>query len=139
MDAQPSIAEAISLAAMVSGLIRYLQRTRSDRGRERPLEALPWWALKDNCYMASLLGLDATLIRDATGTVTPLRDAAASTLESIVQHASDAKERTSLRRLREAVSNGLPYQYQRSVYRETGSFTEVVRKLTQRLESELAA
>ncbi|MEB3321455.1 MAG: YbdK family carboxylate-amine ligase [Synechococcaceae cyanobacterium] len=135
MDAQPTLAEALSFVALLRALIRFLRHTRGGGERRRPLRPLFWWYLKENCFAASRYGLDARLIVTDEGDVRPLAAVARELLERIAPHAAD-DETPHLRRLAEALPGGLPYQRVRRVLAASGSLEAVVRALTEELRAE---
>jgi carboxylate-amine ligase len=138
MDAQPSLAEALALAALLRTLARFLQRTRGRGEGERPLRPLFWWYRKENAYGASRFGLEARLIVSDEGEVAPLRQVARSTLERIAPYAEPG-EGPHLERLERTIANGLlPYERLRYQYARTGSMNAVVRSLVEELRDELA-
>lgn len=138
MDAQPSLAEALALAALLRALARFLQRTRGSGEGERPLRPLFWWYRKENAYGASRFGLEARLIVSDEGEVAPLRQVARSTLERIAPHAGPG-EGPHLERLERRIASGLlPYERQRHRYAGTGSMNAVVGGLVEELRDDLA-
>jgi carboxylate-amine ligase len=137
MDAQPTLSEALSIAAFLRALTRFLQGTRGQDESVRPLSPIPWWSLKDNCYTASRFGMDAKCIANEQGDVRPLEDVMLETLVLIEPYA-DESDRPFLNRLGTNVSTGLPYRRQRKVYRETGSLPAVVASLSRELREDVA-
>jgi glutamate---cysteine ligase / carboxylate-amine ligase len=111
MDAQPTLAEALALAALLRALVRFLQ---ASRGRWMPPPALapqPSWELRDNCFVASRDGLEARLTASPEGDLMPLRRIAA----------------------------GLPYVRQRRLLRRSGSLPAVVAALARAFRADLQA
>ena len=136
MDAQATISEALALAVFIRTLAVFLQKTRNGHKGDRPLQPLPWWLLKDNCYIASRFGIDAQFIINKQGDLARGQDIALRTLELISPYAVPVTERPYLDHLSERVDGGLPYDQQRAVLRDTGSFKEVVRSLSLALACE---
>jgi carboxylate-amine ligase len=137
MDAQATISEALALAAFIRVLAVYLQHTRNGHERERPLQLLSWWSLKDNCFIASRFGIDAQFIINEKGDLARLKDIAFRTLEAISPHADPLTERPHLDRLHDRIDSGLPYARQQAVYRKTGTFEAVVQSLAEALKQEV--
>jgi carboxylate-amine ligase len=137
MDAQPTLTEALALAALLRAVTRYLQGTRGESEAERPLSPVFWWSLKDNCYAASRLGIDAKFIVSNEGDVASMLDLADDVLERIAPYA-DCAERRYLDRLRERLPHGLPYVRQRRIHAESGSLRQVVRTFVGDLRGDVA-
>jgi carboxylate-amine ligase len=138
MDAQPTLAEALALAALLRALVRFLQ---ASRGRWTPPAALapqPWWELRDNCFVASRDGLEARLIASPEGDLMPLRRIAALVLAWVRPWAA-ADERPWLDRLEASIAAGLPYVRQRRLLRRSGSLAEVVAALARAFRADLQA
>jgi carboxylate-amine ligase len=135
MDAQPSLAETLAIAALLRALIRFLQQTRRSASQDRPLRSLFWWYLKENCFWASRRGIDAQLIVNDDGALRSLREIARTTLERIEGFAEE-DERPALQRLWQSLESGLPYQRERRMYRRTGSLRRVVLNLCEELRAE---
>lgn len=111
MDAQLTVSEACSLAALVRALVRYLRRTRSDT-QSRPVQPVPWYVHKDNCFLAARDGMDALLIVNDQGDTQPLADLLQRVLEDLEGDIVTA-ERPLIDRLRSRIASGsLGYQSQ---------------------------
>jgi carboxylate-amine ligase len=138
MDAQPSLGEALALAALLRALARYLQGSRSTGPGCRPMAPLPWWSLKDNCFIASRDGLDAHLIVNGDGDLMPLRRIAHTVLAQVRPWAA-AEEMPWLDRLEASIAAGLPYARQRRLLRGGGSLGELVAALQREFRGDLGA
>jgi carboxylate-amine ligase len=124
MDAQPSVAEALALAAFVQALVAFIRESR-DRPESR-LAGSPDWALVDNCFLASRFGLDARIAVNREGDVMTLLDVARETLEHVGPAATRFGDADHLASLAQRVSAGLPADRQRRTFAETGSLRAVV-------------
>ncbi|WP_411867162.1 YbdK family carboxylate-amine ligase [Vulcanococcus limneticus] len=138
MDAQPTLARALDLVALVRALCRFLQHGRHDRALVPPLIPLPWWSQKDNGYAACRDGLEAQLITSADGDLQPLRAVAQRTFRLIEPFAAP-DELPRLRRLAAALEADLPYRRQRQLHGASGSLPAVVRALAQELRADVEA
>ncbi len=136
MDAQPTVSEAMNLVALIRALIAYLRATRHVP-KARLLSPLPWWAQKDNCFMASRFGLDALVIVDRLGEVFPLRSVILRTIDAVVPHIDLPQEAELVKRLAATIDGALPYQRMRSAFFESASLAEVVSTLADELEGDL--
>ena len=116
MDAQPTVAEAVALAAFIRALAAFLQATREHDMESRPCRPLPWWAQKDNCFNASRGAMQAPFIVDETGATRVLEDVLRETLEVTTEYAHDDVERGFLGRLAEVVAHP-PYRHQLDIGR----------------------
>jgi glutamate---cysteine ligase / carboxylate-amine ligase len=135
MDAQPTLGEALALAALLRALVRFLQHSRTDPGLRRPLEPLHWWLHKDNCYVASRYGIDARAAA-ADGRAAGLRSLTLATLEAVMPFA-DTAEAGYLEHLQRAMADGLPYVRQRRTFAAKSSLGAVVRSLVGGLREEV--
>jgi glutamate---cysteine ligase / carboxylate-amine ligase len=127
MDAQPTLRDALALAALLRALVRYLRGCRADPALHRLLEPLHWWLQKDNCYVATRYGIDAR-VAAAEGRPVSLRAVTLELLQALAPYAA-ADEVEYLERLRRAVEQGLPYQRQRHAFAASSSLQGVVRSL----------
>ncbi|MEX1322991.1 MAG: YbdK family carboxylate-amine ligase [Synechococcaceae cyanobacterium] len=128
MDAQPTLAEALALAALLRALVRFLQASRDSWTPPGALASQPWWTLRDNCFIASRDGLKARVIASQDGDLMALRRIAAQVLEWVRPWAA-ADERPWLDRLEASIASGLPYARQRRLLRRSGCLWEVVAAL----------
>jgi carboxylate-amine ligase len=124
MDAQPSVSEALSIAAFAQALCTFIRDTR-DRPESR-LAGLPRWALEDNCFLASRFGLDARVAVNENGDVMTLREVARQTLDLVADVAARFGDADHLSRLAQGISAGLPSERQRRTFAATGSLRAVV-------------
>jgi glutamate---cysteine ligase / carboxylate-amine ligase len=135
MDAQPTLRDALALAALLRALVRFLQHSRGAPSL-RPLASLHWWLQRDNCYVASRYGIDAKLAATEARTTT-LRTLALAVLRAVTPFA-DADEAAYLDRLRQTLEQGgLPYLRQRRTFATTSSLRAVVRALIVELRDEI--
>ena len=137
MDAQSSVAEAVTLAAFVRALVSFLQATRGSGEASRPCHALPWWAQKDNCFNASRAAMAAPFILDQTGATRELRALLQETLGKVAEFAHDEFESRVLGQLSRVIDYP-PCQRQLDLGRR-GSLKGVVRALADTLAEELAS
>lgn len=124
MDAQPSVSEALSIAAFVQALAVCI-RDRHDSPEIR-LAGVPRWMLEDNCFLASRFGLDARVAVNQAGDVMTLREVARRTFELVTPAARRCGDAGHLARLERAMDAGLPADRQRRTYAATGSLPAVV-------------
>jgi len=137
LDAQPTLAEALALAALLRALVRFLQASRGSWTAPAVLAPQPWWMLRDNCFIASRDGIGARLIASQDGELISLERVAALVL-SWVRPWAAADERPWLDRLETSIAAGLPYGRQRQRLRRGGGFREVVAALAEELRADLA-
>ena len=134
MDAQSTLDDALALAAFLRALASFLEATRDDQSA-RPLQNLPWWMHKDNCFMASRYGLDAKLMASSDGNIVAVRDVIADLFEKLSTPATSLGEWEELESLRARVQTELGYERQRAVFEGTESFESVVERLADALET----
>jgi carboxylate-amine ligase len=138
MDAQPTLAEALALAALLRALVRFLQASRGSWTPPGVLCAQPWWTLRDNCFIASRDGLQARLIASQDGDLMPVKRIAALVLEWVRPWAA-ADERPWLDRLESSIAAGLPYARQRRLLLRSGCLGDVVAALAREFRVDLHA
>jgi carboxylate-amine ligase len=133
MDAQPTVAEAMALAALVRAVVWTL-RTRPDTpGLPQPL---PWWIEKENHYQASLRGLDAALICTAEGNHRSLAAVWQDVLAAVQPAAAELGEAGYLEALRRTVASGASHVRQRASFRARQSHRAVAADLAGELRRE---
>jgi carboxylate-amine ligase len=134
MDSQPSIQEAIALAAFIHSLIAYLQSCRREGRSGFLLKPCHWWIEKENYFRASHLGLEACYIEDQQGHSRPFRHIIKDILEALAATA-DRQEKEYLKFLERRLEGGSSYIRQRRVFQQTGSQKEVVAALVRELKA----
>ncbi len=132
MDAQPSVREAISLAAFAYILATCLKRTDEDRRRLAPLH---WWMQKENFFRASRSGMETQLIVDDQGKCRPMRQVLEEALEMMTPTAAELGEKQRLLALEQSLATGPSYVRQRQTYAKTKTPREVVNLLVRELEN----
>lgn len=136
MDAQTTVSEAMSLAALVRSLVAYLRET--DPG-ERPVTLptpLPWWAAQSNHFEASHRGLEAALIDDVDGQTVVLAEQVHRVLDAIQPAAAGLAEADYLDRIRDQMHHGLGYQRQLRTFDMTESLELVCQQMIDELSEE---
>ena len=139
MDAQPTLKEALMLAAFVHSLIVYLQHYHE--GKEKGFLLLPhhWWLEKENYFQASHLGLEANYIEEAWGQSRPMKTVIADILDSLKTTARQLGEIEYLQLIRERLEGTPSYIRQRRVWQTTGSQRAVVAALVRELKQEMGS
>jgi carboxylate-amine ligase len=136
MDMQPTVEEAIDLAAFVRVLGAYLARVpQAERPASLP-KPLPWWFEKHNHYQAAHLGLEAMCIHDEDGSLVQMATLFAEVAEAVSEIADELGLSQQLERLGRQVKTGVGYVRQRRVWHEALSMREVVAALTRELALE---
>jgi glutamate---cysteine ligase / carboxylate-amine ligase len=136
MDMQPTVEEAIDLAAFVRVLGAYLARVpHAERPAELP-RPLPWWFERQNHYQAAHLGLEAMCIHDEGGSLVQMATLFTFVADALSEIADELGLFAQLERLRSRVMTGVGYVRQRRVWRRTHSMQEVVAALTRELALE---
>jgi carboxylate-amine ligase len=137
MDAQPTISEAMQLAALVRVLAHYHLQHRDNVPGYLP-HALHWWSEKDNCFTASRLGLQANTIVDNDGSFRELQAIWKDVYAAIKSHAVGLGEAGYLEKLKARIEQGdISYKRQHRIYETTGSCKRVVSSLIRELEDDL--
>ena len=136
MDAQPTVADALALGALVHSLLA----TAIDEATPDPRlpRALPWWIERENGFQASHEGLDAQLVVDPEGHSRPLRQVAEDLFELVAPKARALGEEADLARAMDILSRGSSSTRQLDLFRRTGSTKAVTRALVDELLGELA-
>lgn len=136
MDAQTTIAEAASLAALVHVLAVYLLRQKETSWSAAcTVPALPWWLEKENHYQATRLGIGANFVYSPLGEVKPLRMVWLELCQDLMAVAAELGEADYLERLnRRVIGNGIGYIQQRNIFRRAGSLFDVVAALVNQFD-----
>lgn len=134
MDSQPTLTEALGLAAFVRALAAFL---RTEPPAAELPQPLPWWIEKENHYQASLRGLEAVYIYSESGAARPLAAVWQEVLAAVAPAAAALGESAYLERLRNTVAAGVSYRRQRQA-RGRGTMRAVVQALVDELEADLA-
>ncbi|MGK7953552.1 MAG: YbdK family carboxylate-amine ligase [Xenococcaceae cyanobacterium] len=137
MDAQPTIKEALMLAAFVHCLIVYLQHYHEDKERGFLLIPHHWWLEKENYFRASRFGLDADYIEEAWGKSRAMKTVIADILDSLKTTATQLGETEYLELVRESLEGTPSYIRQRRVWQTTSSQQAVVASLVRELKQEM--
>ena len=136
MDTQPTVEEAIALAAFSQSLLEYLN-LYSEEAEEKLLKPLPFWIEQENRFRASQYGLDALYIEDEGCNSRPIRNIVEDILQSIRETAENLGVSRQLSGIADPLSNGPSYIRQRNVYGVTGSHKAVVSSVISELETEI--
>jgi carboxylate-amine ligase len=139
MDMQPTVGEAIDLAAFARVLGAYLARVPQAERPTRLPRPLPWWFERQNHYQAAHLGLAATCIHDKEGSLVPMATLFDDVSKAISELAEELGLSPQLERLRRRVEAGVGYVRQRRVWHDTQSMQKVVAALTRELTLEAAS
>jgi carboxylate-amine ligase len=138
MDAQPTLTESMQLASFIRVLAAYLL-AHSETSIENMPHALPWWIEKDNCYMASRLGLEANCVVDKNGSFKSIYEIWQAVQAEIQSYAYSIGESRYFEQLIKRVAErNISYQRQRNVYQATHSCDKVVSTLIKELADDLA-
>jgi carboxylate-amine ligase len=138
MDAQPTIGEAMQLAALVRALAACLLDKRDKMDSILLPHILPWWTERDNHYSTSRLGLDANYIYNRFGDVRSLRRVWDDVAEIVQPYAESLGDIAYVQNLFLRVAeNRFAYTRQRSFYKESGNMKFIVKSLVAELTAEL--
>lgn len=137
MDAQPTLKEALMLAAFIHTLVVYLQRYRAGQETGFILSPHRWWFAKENYFDASHLGLDANYIEDDRGNGRPIKKIMVDILDALATTAAQLGETKYLQLVRERLEKKPSYFRQRRAFQQTGSYKEIVASLVRELEEEM--
>ncbi|MDJ0573829.1 MAG: YbdK family carboxylate-amine ligase [Xenococcaceae cyanobacterium MO_234.B1] len=134
MDAQPTLKEALMLAAFVHSLTVYLQGYRQRKEEGFLLIPNHWWLEKENYFQASHLGLEANYIEDAQGRSRPIKKVITDILDSLTTTGAKLGETEYLELVREYLEGIPSYSRQRQIWQATGSLQQVVASLVRELK-----
>lgn len=134
MDAQHTVSETMALVALVHSLVRFVERYEDAAPL---LPELPVWIEVENAYRAAHRGLESELMVDEAGHTAPTRQLVSDLLDWIEPAARQLGERDYLERVARNLEDGVGYQRQRAVYRETGSLKAVTSILARELAADL--
>ncbi len=136
MDTQPTVGEAIALAAFCQSLIEYL-KLHADEAQEKLLRPLPHWIELENRFRSSQHGLDAMYVEDLNGNSRPIGNIVEDILSSLKETADKLGVSQQLAGIEEVLSNGPSYIRQHNIYSETKSYQAIVSSVLSELESEI--
>ncbi|MDJ0649177.1 MAG: YbdK family carboxylate-amine ligase [Xenococcaceae cyanobacterium MO_188.B19] len=145
MDTQPTLKEALMLAAFVHSLIVYLKDYRGGKATGFLLKPNHWWLEKENLFRASCMGLAANYIEDIQGHIRPVKQVIADILASLTKTATRLEETEYLQPIYSRLIDNQPnfsqevpsYLRQRQIWQTTGSQKAVVAFLVKELKQEL--
>jgi carboxylate-amine ligase len=137
MDTQPTLQEALMLAAFIHSLIVYLQRYRAGEEIGFLLRPHHWWLEKENHFRASRWGLEANYIENSQGKTRPMKQLIGDILDSLKATAAELGETKYLQLVRDRLQIIPGYIRQRQVWQTTGSQQAVVAFLVRQLKQEL--
>jgi carboxylate-amine ligase len=137
MDTQPTLQEALMLAAFIHSLIVYLQRYRAGRETGFLLKTNHWWLEKENHFRASRWGLEANYIENRQGNLRPIKQVIRDVLDSLKRTAAELGESKYLQLVHQHLQKTPNYLKQRQVWQKTGSQSAVVAFLVRKLQQEL--
>ena len=133
MDAQSSVADAVTLAGLVRALVWRLARLPADADAPGLPRPLPWWLEKENHFQASRLGLAASFIHHPEGGTRPLAEVARDVIAACAEADAALGQADQRRRLEALMAEGPGYARQRALYGRGGDFRALVRALAARL------
>ncbi len=137
MDTQPTLQEALMLAAFVHSLIVYLKRYRAGKETGFLLKPHHWWLEQENHFRASRLGLEAHYIENSQGNIRPIKQVISDILDSLSTTATQLGETEYLQLIRDLLQGNSSYIRQRQLWQTTGSQQAVVAFLVRELKQEL--
>jgi carboxylate-amine ligase len=135
MDAQPTIADSLALAALVHCMLVYFI-DEHDPDPRLP-GTLPWWIEKENNFRASHHALDARFVFDAEGGTKPIRQVAEDVFDVALPVAQALGEEEDLAQARSILEKGTWHSRQIEVFRRTRSAVQVTAALANELRREL--
>ena len=138
MDAQPTIDEAMQLAALARSLAACVLDKRDRTDNNLLPQDLPWWIEQDNHYTTSRLGLGAGYVFNRYGNVRSLRTIWEDVTEAVHPYAESLGDVAYLQRLITRVTEDcLAYSRQRAYYEESSNMRSIVTALVGELYAEL--
>lgn len=136
MDAQPTVADAVALAAMVQALVNYLRSDIEPQPQCTP-NALRQWINKDNYYRAAHHGLRASYFDEFRNKSLPISKFYDEVRDHISPAVTELNTQAFLSRLTQSVNNGGNAQLQRKLFSETHMLKQVVASLVTALDNDI--
>ena len=133
MDAARDLSSLHALVAFARILVLKMAAANDGDLQDIVPKALPPWAVQENCFRASHLGLEADFIVNDRGDHRPLRDVIADLISLCDPMAIELGETTGLDLARKMLDGQAGYVRQSAVFAETDSMREVVRQLERQL------
>ncbi len=116
-DGAPSIDDLAAVTALVHCLMEEGSRALDEGGPQRHL---PSWLVRENKWRAARDGLEATVIVDEEGTLQPVRDALAETIERLAPIAADLGATRSIAAAERVLERGGSAAQQRAAFARGG-------------------
>ena len=125
-DGLPTLDEVIAVTALVQALVVWLG-DQYDEGMYLPLHR--HWIVRENKWRAARWSTEAEIIVDEDGNLERLDESLARLVESVTPVARRLGSDAELQRVGAMLGGDLSYRRQRSIYRETGDYTAVMKAL----------
>lgn len=129
MDSASNLRSVHGLVAFARCLAVRLAEASTSEVIEVLPTGLPYWIEKQNCYRASLLGLDAEYIVNERGTHRPLLDVVTDLLDFCAPTAAEIDESHGLQLTRSLLAGRPGYKAQVDAYRNANSARSIVEML----------
>ncbi len=133
MDSASTLQNAHGLVAFARCLAARLTEASGSEIRDVLPTDLPFWIDNQNCYRASVLGLDAEFIVDERGSHRPLRDVIRELFDFCGSVAGQIDEEHGLQMARTMFDGKLGYEAQIDAYEKQNSVRSVVEMLQRAL------
>lgn len=130
-DGAPSIDDLAAVTALVHCLMEEGSRSLDEGGPQRHL---PSWLVRENKWRAARDGLEATVIVDEDGTLQPVRDALAETIDRLAPIAADLGATRSLAAAERVLERGGSAALQRAAF-ERGGHDAVLAELLEAMRA----
>lgn len=137
MDSQPSVSDAVSLAAFIQALVFHL-RAHADEETDAPvIRPLHQWLERDNRYRAAHFGLHGSIYDELSDTEIPMKEHYESTIDMLATTVNELGLEKYIAHLTAKVKNRNNVDFQRDIYADSQSFKRVTAALIKRLQVDI--
>ncbi len=138
MDTQPTVSDAISLAAFLQALVFHL-RTHGDEEADAPvIRPLHQWIERDNRYRAAHFGLHGSIYDENSDSELPMKIHYESTTKMLSKTVNELGLEKYIAHLNAKLTHINNADFQRNVYADSNSFKKVAAELVKLLQIDIA-
>ncbi len=138
-DMPATLSAALGIVALIRSLVIFTQRLLEERPHLRRGDMRRHWIAVENKWLATRYGLGAMYIRTPGGKRRPLRHDLGELMHRLMPIARESGDDAFLASLLPVEDFELGAERQRRMYRETGSWPELIKDMRERLSAEIDA
>lgn len=132
-DAMPLMDDVISIASLVQSLVAYLAKMYR---RQDEIGHLPSFLIRENKWRAARYGIDAELITDSFGKISPIKKEIEKLISELEPTAKELGANHALINLKNIFKSGTSSKRQRKIFNETnGDWNAIINSLINEFET----